>query len=460
MEIDLLVKNGQVVIPFSGIVKADVAVKGGKIVGINSNRGQEEVKAKTIIDVNGRLVLPGWIDSHTHLGFGSNIESEYESESRSAAVGGVTTMMNYTNCSGSYSDHFAKEKRVGEQKSVIDFGLHFGLMNDIHLKELPKYIEEFGVCSFKFFMNFRGEEGKYLGVEGIDDGFMFDFFTALANYPGSCIVVHAENIEIGWRLRDRLIAQGRTDLRAWTESKPYFIEVEAVQRALFYAEVANCEIYIPHVTTKDSLEAVRGYKERNKKIHCETCTSYLVLDADTSLGNFAKSNPPLREQSDVQALWKGLEEGVIDCVSSDHLARKKDKKAGSIWKCAAGCPGLATTLPVLLSEGVNKGRFGIEKIAEMNYNTAKIFNLYPRKGTIMPGSDADFTIIDLDLEKKVKVEDMKSEADWSLYEGWNLKGWPVMTIVRGEVVMTDGEVRGQPGYGVFLNRSLSKRAAE
>jgi len=455
MNIDLLLRNGQVVFPYGGTIKADIGVSKGKIVGIYENT--KELKADKVIDVGGKSVLPGMIDSHTHIGLGSNIENEYESESQSAAVGGVTTMMSYTNCRDSYDDHYRTEKKVGEEKSIIDFALHFGFMNNIHLKEIHHYIEELGVSSFKFFMNFRGEEGKYLGVEGIDDGYMFDLFVALSHYPESCAAVHAENIEVGWRLRDRLIAEGRDDLMAWTESKPHFIEVEAIQRALFYAEVAKCSVYIPHVTTKDGLKVMRDYKQRNKAVYCETCPHYLMFHVESGLGSLGKVNPPLRDKSDVEALWQGLADGSIDCVTSDHVARKKEKKIGTIWEASAGFPGLATTLPILLSEGVHKGRFGIERIAQMNVNTAKIFGLYPRKGAISIGSDADFVIVDLNLEKEVRVEDLKSACDYSLFEGQILKGWPVKTIVRGEVVMDNGEITAEPGYGVFVTRSVPKR---
>jgi len=455
MKVDLLLKNGRVVFPYEGISRCHIGVEGGQIVGIYSDLKQPE--ADRVINVDGKIVLPGMIDSHTHIGMGSNIENEYESESRSAAAGGITTLMSYANSTDSYLGYFEHEKKVGEEKSLIDFSLHFGLMNEMHLKEIPKYIEELGVSSFKFYMNFRGEEGKYMGVEGIDDGFMFDCFTTLARYPSSCAVIHAENIEVGWRLRDKLIAAGRDDLMAWDESKPRFIEAEAIQRTLFYGEIAGCQIYIAHVTTKEGLEVVRQHKKTNPRIHCETCTHYLTFTSRSGLGSVGKTNPPLREQRDVDALWEGVADGTIDAVTSDHVGRKKEKKIGNIWKASGGFPGVATTLPILLSEGVYKRGLPLERIAEMNSRTAKIFNLYPKKGAIRIGSDADFTIVDLDMEKKLRIEDLKSACDYSLYEGWNIKGWPVTTIVRGEIVMEDGKMMGKPGNGIFLNRTAIRK---
>lgn len=454
MKVDLLLKNGQVVFPYEGVVKANIGVAKGKVVGIYSDF--EYPEATKVVDIKGKFVLPGMIDSHTHIGMGSTIEKEYESESMSAAIGGVTTMMSYTNCADSYQDHYRKERKIGEEKSMIDFSLHFGFMSEKHIHEIPRYIEEFGVSSFKFFMNFRGEEGKYMGVEGIDDGFMYECFVALSQYPLSCAVIHAENIEVGWRLRDKLIASGRDDLKAWDDSKPRFIEAEAIQRAIFYGEIANCQIYIAHVTTKEGLDVVRQHKKKNGRIFCETCTHYLTLTTRSELGSMGKTNPPLREQSDIDALWEGVADGTIDAVTSDHVGRNKEKKMGTIWKASGGFPGVATTLPILLSEGVNKRGLKIERIAEMNFRTARIFNLCPGKGSIRIDGDADFAIVDLDLAKRLKVEDLKSACDYSLYEGWEIKGWPILTILRGEVVMDHGKIKGQPGYGVFVPRSVPK----
>jgi len=449
MNIDLLLRNGQVVFPYGGTIKADIGVSKGKIVGIYENT--KELKADKVIDVGGKSVLPGMIDSHTHIGLGSNIENEYESESQSAAVGGVTTMMSYTNCRDSYDDHYRTEKKVGEEKSIIDFALHFGFMNNIHLKEIHHYIEELGVSSFKFFMNFRGEEGKYLGVEGIDDGYMFDLFVALSHYPESCAVVHAENIEVAWRLSGRLRAEGRDDLLAWTESKPHFIEAEAIQRALFYGEIANCSVYIAHVSTRDGLQVIRDYKQRGKKAYCETCPHYLMFHAGSGLGSLGKVNPPLRSSEDTEALWRGISEGLVDTIGTDHCPNPRETKTGDIWSARPGFPGSATMLPILLSEGVNKKRISLERVAEItSCNTAKIFNLFPRKGTIQVGSDADLCIVDLNLSKKVEAKMLQSQSDFSLYEGWDLKGWPTLTMVRGKIVMKDGGIVGPKGHGRYI----------
>jgi dihydropyrimidinase len=449
MDIDMLVSNGKVVIPKVGVRDLNIGISGGKIVGLFERNFP--IKGKTHIDVNGKFVLPGVIESHTHIG-----ENEYLTETKSAAAGGVTTLLNYVrDIKGDYSDFFERLKEVSQKQAFIDFSPHFGLITQKHLSNLSKYISEFGISSFKFFMNYRGEEGKHVGViDGIDDGFMFDCFLALGKYNHAPACIHAENIEIGWYLRKKLQEAGRTDLAAWEENKPDYTEAEAIRRALYLGEISNCPIYIVHVSSKKGLDEIREFREtRYKRIYAETCTHYLTLRSDSGIGVIGKTSPPLRYKEDVESLWKGVIDGTINTIASDHVPRKKETKRGTIWEASGGYPGVATLLPLLLSEGVNKRGIKLERIAELvSYNVAKIFNLYPRKGTIEIGSDADLTIIDLDLEKEVKWEDLYSLSDYTVYEGWKLKGWPIYTIVRGKVVMEKGEVKGEPGYGQFIPR--------
>ncbi len=189
-------------------------------------------------------------------------------------------------------------------------------------------------------------------------------------------------------------------------------------------------------------------------VFAETCPQYLTLTKDSPLGNLGKVNPPLREPEDNKALWKGIKDGIVDTIGTDHCGLRKEVKTGTIWDAKPGFPGSATMLPVLLSEGVNKGRISIERIVEItSFNTAKIFNLYPQKGTIRVGADADLTIVDLNLEKEVEPEMLLSCSDFSLYESWKIKGWPVMTMIRGKIVMEDGKIIGEKGFGQFLRRN-------
>lgn len=451
MKVDMLIKNGKVVIPKVGVREMDIAITVGKIVGLLEPN--LSVTANAVIDVGGKYVLPGVIEPHAHLEQCGG-DKYYLTETKSAAVGGVTTVLNYVNDVGTYEEVFKKDKETAEKQAYVDFSTHFCLTSQGQLSKLNKYINEYGVSSFKFFMNFRGEEGAHVGIPGIDDGFMFDCFLSLGKYRNVPACVHAENIEIGWLLRDKLKAAGRTDLRAWEENKPDYAEAEAIRRAMYLGEITNCPIYIVHVSSKKGLEEIKEYRSnRNSRVYAEACTHHLELTSDSDIGVAGKTSPPLRYGEDVEALWQGVADGTIDTIGSDHVPRKKATKTGTIWEASGGYPGVATLLPLLLSEGVNKRGIKIERIAELtSYNVAQIFNLYPQKGTIEIGTDADLTIVDLDVEKEVRWKDLCSCSDYTMYEGWKLKGWPVCTLVRGKIAMENGEIKGEPGHGQFIPR--------
>ncbi len=250
-------------------------------------------------------------------------------------------------------------------------------------------------------MSFRGDEGKYLGIEGVDDGLMYDFFSDIAQEVGGVVATHPENIEIVWRLRSRLVEEGREDLKAWMESRPDFVEAENVARALQVARQTGVTLYIPHLSCALGLEEVRRFRDLYDGYFVETCPHYLTHTSNGGTDTLAKVNPPLRTDEDRAALWEGLADGSIQVVGSDHVPRRSSHKEGGIWKASAGFPGLATLLPVLLSEGHHRRGLPLHRIAELtSENPARIYGLYPEKGTIRVGSDADLTLVDLDLERR------------------------------------------------------------
>jgi dihydropyrimidinase len=354
----------------------------------------------------------------------------------------------------SYIAHFERIRRFADTGSYIDFAFHFGAVAREHIAEINRYVGELGIPSFKIFMTSRQDEMSYAGLPGIDDGFIYELFEGLSAFPGTILIPHPENIEVVWVLRKRLMDEGREDLAAWTESRPAFVEAEAVSRVLHFGEATGCGVYIPHLSSKAALEVVKDHRARFSKIYVETCTHYLTHTTDTEIGVVGKVNPPLRVEEDVEALWEGIADGTIDTIGSDHVPRTFDKKRGNIWEASAGFPGVPTMLPVMLSEGVNKRGLSLERLVEvMCYNPARILGLYPRKGTTRVGSDADLTVVDLDLEKEVKGADLETAAGYSIYEGWRLKGWPVLTMVRGQVVMKDGKIVGEEGHGTYLPRA-------
>jgi dihydropyrimidinase len=447
MKVDTLVINGQLVIPKANITQADVAIRDGSIIALL--KPPHDVQASEVIDAHGHYILPGLIDPHVHLGVGS--PDDYHTETQAAAIGGITCIGNFLMKNEPYEKICAKDRELGETSAYIDFFHHFTIMNQSQIAALDHYLS-LGVSSYKYMMNFKGDEGLYLGVTGTDDGLLWELMESLGKRPKAITAIHCENIEVVWQLRRRLQEQGAEGLEAWDASRPDFVEANDLDTACFFAELTGARLYVVHLTCSRGLEVVLRRSLPN--IYVETCPHYLTHTKHTSIGSLGKVSPPLRSQSDITALWEAVFDGTIDVIGSDHLSRGKKTKLGSIWEAAAGFPGMPTLLPVLLSEGVHKRGLDLTRVAEMtSYNPARIFGLWPQKGTIGVGSDADLTIIDLALEEEVTPEKLLSSAGYSIYEGWLLKGWPVLTMVRGTTVMRDGKIVGQPGHGQLIARS-------
>ncbi|MGE3627696.1 MAG: dihydroorotase family protein [Hyphomicrobiales bacterium] len=451
MEFDLLVRNGDVVFPEHGVVPADIGVSSGKIAAILAP-GTPVGGARRELDAAGLHVMPGLIDAHMHIAI-AGTEDAYATETAFAAAGGFTTVLTYLLQSVAYSEVFAREKEKVQSQAYIDVGFHFGMAKEEHLAELGHYVRQYGVVSFKNFMNFKNDEGLYLGLTGTDDGYLLDLVRDVAGYEGVTLVIHAEDIEIVRRWRARLQEQGRDGLRAWADSKPPINEAENTRRVMYYAESVGCPLYFPHANSLLTLNEIREYRKHYPRIWLETCPAYLTHTYDSEVGNLGKANPPLRSQEDREALWDALADGTIDVVASDHVPRKKSTKTGSVWQASQGFPGTAYILPVLLSEGYHKGRLDLKRVSQLvAANPAKAFGLDRRKGGIFVGADADLTLVDLGKEVTVDGASLGSFADYSLYDGWKFKGWPVTTIVRGELVMEDSVITGNPGWGEYIAR--------
>jgi len=454
MDVDLLIENGVIVVPKSGIFNGCLGITGEKIVGMyDSSQG---ISAKEKIDARGNYILPGLLEPHAHYGYLNDFEEDFRTETASAAVGGVTTVIPFYRdyrAQASLYENFPSKRSLAENYSYIDFSFHLGVITPGQLMNIEKYIKEYAITSFKFYMAYKGEEAKSTGMEGneTDDGFLLEAFSILAKFPKAVACVHAENIEIILSLIKKHKGEGRDGLPVWSECRPNLTEAESVHRAILFAKTVECPIYIVHLSTREALEEVRHFKAEYPKIFVESCPHYLTLTKDSPLGTLGKVNPPLRSPEDIESLWEGISEGLVDTIGTDHCANPKEAKKGSIWDARPGFPGTATMLPVLLSEGVNKNRISLQRVAEVtSFNTAKIFNLFPRKGTIQVGSDADLCIVDLNISKKVEPAMLQSSSDFSLYEGWTLKGWPTLTMVRGKIVMKDGEIVGSKGHGRFI----------
>jgi dihydropyrimidinase len=453
MTADLLIQNGLMILPGLGPVEQNIAIQGGKVIAILKKN--ETIKAHRVLEAKGKLVFPGGIDGHTHLTMGPGLEG-YASETRSAALGGITSTLSYLLESGDLGEVLQKEIDYGEAKASCDFGLHPSVVTDAQLEGLPRIVAQFGVSSFKFFMIFRGEEGAYLGIPGNDDGFLFKLFRQAATIPGVIPCVHAENIELIWLLRPEVQAGGNGGLRDWEKSRPDFAEAEATARALYYAEKAGSPLYVVHITCAESLEVVRqAKKKRPGWVFAETCPHYLTLTSDDGPNPEGKVNPPLRYPRDIESLWEGVADNTIDVIGSDHVPRRSESKKGGIWKASAGFPGLATMLPIFLTEGTRRG-MGLEPLlTKVTLNPARIFNLAPAKGSLWPGSDGDVLIVDPDREFPLRADALASHADYTPYEGRLVKFGPTHTILRGHVIVEEGVFTGKPGTGVYLKRRPS-----
>lgn len=456
--VDLVLKNARLVTP-DGVFQGGVAVDDGKIVSISSDVNLPP--ASEVIDCAGKIVMPGVIDPHIHIGLHVPLEDDCHTETASAAVGGVTTAGRFVRSLKSYKNFFMDEINVMNNNSYIDMFCHFGIMHFEHVKEIPDYADEFGVTSFKFYGKYGIELMSYREtppldvIQQTDDGLMYHGFVEIAKLGEMAVAcVHAENYEIIHWLKKKLREQGRKDLPAWTEARPWFCEAEYMQKALFLSKIAGNTLYNVHLSIGAGVDLIEKAMHEGVRVYAETCPHYLVLTKDSPIAPIrGKISPPLREKSDIEMLWNGISRGIIKTIGSDHVIIPK---TDDLWTSWPGVPGLATLLPIILSEGVNKGRIPLEKVPEIcSRNAAKIFNIYPKKGILQVGSDADLVVVDLKREEILRAENLYSKCGWTPYEGMRVKGVPVMTIVRGVKVMEDRTVIEKPGVGRYIPRSLS-----
>jgi dihydropyrimidinase len=460
-EFDVLVEGGDVVLPPVGVLPIDLGIRGN---GIAAHLQRDATASARIrIDARGKLVFPGLIDPHVHIGYTPGrgmpldaLPGHFRTETASALVGGVTTLIVMYRNEARYEDIWDDMVRAGERHSRIDFGYTLGITGEHQREGIADHYKEFGVSSFKFYMVYRGEEARRTGNAYVryDDGLLWESMEAIAGLPGAVAMVHAENIEVIARIRERVVAAGRGGLAAWSESRPDFTEAEAVRRVLYLAEESGCPVYFPHVSCAKSLTAVAEHRAGSgAAAYVETCPHYLTHTMDSDVGLLGKVNPPLRRDADREGLWAGLAEGSVDTVGTDHCGLRRADKGPDIWTGTPGFPGMATMLPVLL-QGVRDGALRLLDVAAAtSLHPARILNLYPRKGSLEVGADADLTVVDPDLTRRVTAGMLRSRSDFSLYEGRELTGWPVLTMLRGEVVMRDGEVIAEPGFGRYVPRS-------
>ncbi len=452
---DIIVANGMVV-SSSSIEQKAVVIKASKVLGTPENAAAYE--ANRVIDANGKFVLPGIIDAHFHPVYADRIDTL----SKAAATGGITTLIPYVGAvaawgqGGDLVDSVKSFIEEGESSSILDFGIHCTFtQNDIAAaqRSIPALVE-MGIVSFKGFTAYKKRGMK------LEDEEILKIMGLIAKHNG-LFVTHCENGPILDLLEDSAVIRGDVKPEHYPPTHPGISEAEAVFRVLSLAQISGCRMYLPHLSAKESLDVLRLFKSWNRQtIYAETCPHYLVF-TDEELkkrGSLAKMSPPLRQQADVDALWRAIQEGAIDVIGSDaagHTVASNEPLHDDIFSAPHGIPGQDTMFTITYAEGVNKGRITLPHLVKMTCeNPARIFGLYPKKGTLTIGADADVVIFDPAISHSVPKKNAFTKVDYSLYEGFRCLGGPTLVIQRGKIIMADGEIKAQSGQGAYLTGTL------
>lgn len=451
----ILIKNGRIVTA-SADYKADIFIEGEKISHIGENLS---IKADEVINAEGKLVMPGGIDPHVHLDMpfmGTFSSDNYETGTLAALHGGTTTVIDFILQKQGNSLKAAYDEWTGRANGNAygDYSFHIAVtdFNDETKKEISYFINELGITSFKTFM-------AYKGALMIDDRQMVGLMNEVKKH-GGIVTVHATNGDMIDYLVAKHKSEGKLSPLYHYLSQPEITEAEATGRFADMAYNTGVPAYIVHMTCEGSLNAVRRAQLRNQKVFAETCIQYLILDASLYEKDFEGAkwvmSPPLREKKDQASLWGGINQGSVQIVATDHCPFNWEQKLtgkDDFSKIPNGHPAIENRMELLFSEGVNKGKISLTKYVEVtSTNSAKIFGMFPRKGTIGIRADADLIIFDPNEEHTLSVKNHHMNVDYSGYEGWKVKGKCKQTILRGKLAVDNGKVKIEKGYGKFIKR--------
>lgn len=453
--VDLNIVNAKIFLE-DGLVDASLGIDRGKIVVI----GEENTlpKAQETINASGKIIIPGGIDVHTHiLDLIFDYRETFVTGTRSAAAGGITTVLEMPlGIEGkSVLEVFDMQLEVMKKKCLVDFGL-IGSAGYSSIDTIPESAQR-GAIAFKTFMiNPSEEEAELKDLAAKDDYFLIKIFSEIAK-TGLVSSVHAENDTIIANEISKLVSMGKKDFQAHTSSRPTIAEDEACMRAIILAHHANVKLNLVHVSTKNAFDYIRRAKQKGWDVTCEITPHHLFLTSDDGekIGSWAKVDPPLRSRSHVIAAWQALNDGTIDMIASDHSPysdNEKDvsQKNGNYFEVGSGTTGLETILPLMI-DAVNKKKTSLKRLVESTSETpAKRFGLYPRKGNITLGADADLVIIDMQKEYTLKSENLFTKPQITVFDGMKLKGAIEKTLVRGNVVYDSGDFHVKNGYGEFI----------
>ncbi|MCC6791370.1 MAG: dihydropyrimidinase [Thermomicrobiales bacterium] len=453
---DLIVKHGTIVTA-SDVYPADLGVKDGKIAQIG---GDLPADGARVVDAAGCYVIPGGVDVHTHLdtpSFGAVTVDDYRTGTIAAACGGTTSIVDFChqNQGQTLSEALAGWHAKAEGKAAIDYGFHSVVtdMTDEVFDELATLPEQ-GVTSFKLFMAY-----KYMSM--IDDLTLIRAMEQ-AKQAGATVMVHAENGDAAYYLQKKFVAEGKTAPKYHATTRPPRVEAEATARSIALAEIVGAPLYVVHLTCREALEEVMRGRMRGVDVVAETCTQYLYItedDLDRPEFEGAKFvfTPPARTREQHEVLWRALADGALRAVSSDHspwnFNGQKDIGRDDFSLIPNGAPGIEERL-MMVYQGVAEGRLSLSRFVDVVATSpARIFGLYPQKGTIAVGSDADLVVWDPNQELTLTQPALHSAIDYSLYEGRTVHGVPRTVTLRGEVIVENREYVGQPGTGRFLHRA-------
>ena len=472
----LVVKNAKIVTP-AGVIAGGLVAEDGVITHIGADRGLPG--GGEVIDAGSKWVIPGVIDPHTHIGVGpadatvDRIRSSWEDDSRGAAHKGVTTIISFQGGSpipmrDPHVSWLEKQIAWANEVAYTDFAFHAIMQTEEHLDEQEE-LSRRGVVGFKHFYTAykpgKDATADQISIGYTDDGMLYESFERLGRLRSDgrnvLAMIHAEDADICARLETKLQDEGRTDLAAWGEGRPNVACLIRSESASEISRVTGCPLYIVHITTAEEVELVRRLKARGEPVIGETCIHYLThtMDMEERHGCYPKVIPSIKSARDRDALWQGLVDGTLTSVGTDHCAWTKEEKLGpsgkqfgNIWESLPGMTGMECLLPALLTLGVRPGLLSMEDLARVSSeNTARAFGLYPRKGALQVGSDADLVVVDPNA--RATVEESYYEGwvrDWSIYDGWEWVGMPETTVVRGEVVAHRGEITRRAGHGEYV----------
>ncbi|MFQ5858930.1 MAG: dihydroorotase family protein [Anaerolineae bacterium] len=463
--LDMVIASGKVVFPGQKVQKVNIGVRGERIAGFFDAESTPE--AGRVIDATGWHVFPGAIDPHVHLGIYNPYLEDFEVDTQAAALGGYTTIVNYYRHKESYLGTIAKMTEEAAEVSLIDFAFSLGLLRQAHWDEFEEAVRETGVTSWKFYRQYEGRVDSVFGIEDaltLNDAELLETIRRFAELSDKLLVcVHCENMDIARRAAAMLQAKEQVEhtLAEFAKTSPSYAEADNVLQTLHLAYLAGGpgNVYIVHLSSGHSVDILeRCYwlvEETGTVI--ETTPHYLNLTKNAPAGLFAKVGPPIQSEWDQQRLWEGVEQGLITAYGGDHIpCRPVEKKGGQdLWETKYGFGGIGTEFSLMLSEGYHKRGVPLEQIAVLTSQQPAIsFGLYPRKGAMVVGADADFALVDLSLERTI-TPDMPEVTDgYSVYEGMTTKGWPVKTVLRGQVIADHGKVVEKAGYGQYLRREI------